>query len=90
MSWSATAVIVRKTYEPPSVTVTHRQEQADHGAVESKVAIDKALKAATLMTDAMGEGTFDVTLSGHSNPGNKPAQGWANDGMRIDVQQRKA
>jgi hypothetical protein len=91
MSWSVTAEIVRNDDADAQVTIKHRQQQTGHGEEESAFAIDRAVRAATLLIDdlAVGRGTFDVTLSGHSNPRNQPSPGWANDCLNIRIEQRK-
>jgi len=43
---------------------------------------------ALLESGAFGTGSFDVLLSGHANPGNKPASHWVNDSVQITIRQK--
>ena len=33
------------------------------------------------------QGWFNISLSGHANPGHKPAEGWANDSCVVNIYQ---
>lgn len=91
MSWSVTLEVVRDVDAEPQVSVKHRQSQVGHGDIESEKAIESAVDAVKglLRNMALGYGTFDVQLSGHANPENKPVAGWSNDFMSIRISQVK-
>ena len=95
MSWSAsgTATVRAKSGGEgvgANVELTHSQPQTGHGAVESEKALATAQRIARVMLEsgAYGTGTFTVSLSGHSNPDNKPVAGWSNDFVSISINQQ--
>jgi len=61
----------------------------EHGAKESQVAFVAAKQATSTLLEsgALGQGNFNVSLSGHANPGNVPADGWVNDCVTIRITQ---
>jgi len=64
--------------------------QSGHGEEESRKAMQVAQDAARALLEsgAFGTGSFDVLLSGHANPGNKPASHWVNDSVQITIRQK--
>lgn len=58
---------------------------------EAKLSYEAARQAASavLSTGALGGPVYNtkVSIVGHSNPGNKPVAGWANDFVTITVTQ---
>lgn len=50
----------------------------------------RELASSLLASGCVGDGekTFNVSLSGHANPGHLPAHGWANDMVSVSVSQR--
>lgn len=102
MSWSASGTAVVRTpavdeskggNDGPHATLemTHRQTQTGHGAEESEKALTAAETAArtVLESGVCGEGTFNVSMSGHCNPGNRPAVGWSNEFFSLSITQQR-
>lgn len=56
-------------------------------ADEAKDQIAEAVEAAVTLVSAgvVGYGQVHATLTGHANPGHKPAPGWANDMVTISL-----
>jgi hypothetical protein len=53
--------------------------------VEAAQQIDEVIEAAVALvkSGAVGDGTVQATLTGHANPGHRPAAGWSNDSITI-------
>jgi hypothetical protein len=89
MSWSAKYTVNPNAEQSEIVTEVHR---SNLDSEEHQHQHDAALMAAVqaLTTGAVGrpEKTYDVSISGHSNPDHEPAEGWANDFISIQVTQQ--
>lgn len=96
MSWS-----VSYKYEDNDITEETQPalqkvvEQVQEGALSTEVA-EQVLVTADVVDDIIGsgvigdpQGKFHIILSGHANPEHKPASGWANDSIVINIYQER-
>lgn len=94
MSW-----YVSYKYEDSDITEeTHPAlagviEQVEQGVL-SKEAGEQVFVTVATVHDIIGsgvvgdpDGKFSITVSGHANPEHKPASGWANDSVVINIYQ---
>jgi hypothetical protein len=90
MSWSGSGQASEHGITVTSLTLSPPYENADEQVREQmEIAADAATKL--IRSGAIGgpEGkTFNVSVSGHANPGHEPAGGWANDMVTVSVAQR--
>ncbi len=54
-------------------------------AAKDGIAAARAAVKAVVESGAVGSGLVTVTVSGHANPGHKPAKGWSNDCVQVYV-----
>lgn len=83
MSWSVygTALTVDKIAD-----LTPQYELGDEGQEQLELGRDVARRI--IDSGAVGEGEkFNITLSGHANPGHQPREGWATDMVSVSVSQ---
>jgi hypothetical protein len=90
MSWSVTKTITPN--ELPTDEMPGDLEEAVKG--QNPAGIDAATDAwgaviGLLRTGNLGtpDKQYFVSMSGHGNPGHEPTPGWANDEVRITIQQ---
>lgn len=56
--------------------------------VEDQIKAARAAAMSLLDSGCVGAGEFfSVSISGHANPDHKPADGWANDSVSVNVRQ---
>lgn len=85
MSWSMMLSVEDNSIEvlgvPPTTEEEHTKEQ---------VTVAKRVVRSLVKSGAFGDplGAYDVTISGHANPGHTPTAGWANDSISINLSQR--
>lgn len=89
MSWNAEANITIEPGQKPAIEIVADHPKQDHGADESRAAIAAAREAAfnLVETGVLGVGRFSITMNGHSNPDRKPAPGFVNDNVQINIRQ---
>lgn len=65
------------------------QLQTGHGESECKKSIAAARGAveAILGAGVLGDGEFNISINGHSNPGNTKAAGFVNDSLNLNISQ---
>lgn len=73
-------------------TVGPQENRTQGLSKEANDALENAIRAADSLVwsgyyGEPSEVTLRVNVSGHSNPGYKPAQGWANDHVTINIVQ---
>lgn len=89
MSWnfSVTAKPVGELESALEEASKTSREYSQENSEQVSVAILAAILIAK--SEAVGESTkkFNVTLTGHSNPGHQPASGMSNDGIYVSVYQ---
>lgn len=91
MSWSASLGATKATDIDAAIdgcATSPPEDGLDEHVVEQVNAARAAAKG-LVASGAVGDGekAFSVTLSGHSNEGHEPADGWANDCVTVNVVQ---
>lgn len=91
MSWNASLGATKAADIPQAIdecVTTPPEDGLDEHVCEQVKAAREAAKA-LVASGAVGDGdkAFTVTLSGHSNEGHEPADGWANDCVTVNVVQ---
>jgi len=81
MSWGATLKYkdgLFETVHEGNVEINEHREQYANALNLAKALIDSG---------AVGEGEFNVSLSGHGNPDHQKTPGWGNDFVSVQVTQ---
>lgn len=96
MSWYASykyedSDVTEETYPALAGLV----EQVEQGVLSKEIG-EQVFVTASTVHDIIGSGVvgdpkgkFSITVSGHANPEHKPASGWANDSIVINIYQDK-
>jgi hypothetical protein len=100
MSWSANCTVPKGAFKSEVPGTSQGQQIIDSmratGNDNCAVERDRALATArgtviqTLMNGVLGnpeEHAYQVNISGHANPENQAAPGWANDCLNIQIHQ---
>ena len=56
--------------------------------MESAITVAQIAAKVIIRSGAVGSGNFAVYLSGHTNPNNRPQDGWGNDCITVSVTQK--
>lgn len=83
MSWSAQAEFSNGNFQVGDSTNTTSDEHNE----QWHVALDLAERAIASGVVGDPKGTYKVSMNGHGNPDHKPAEGWANDFVSINIYQ---
>ena len=89
MSWSGSGTMKKVAGGPTEVDIV-ASPQMGNGEAESKRAIEVAKSVAQSVVESdvfAAEGSFSVTISGHSNTNHEDQVGWANDYFSISISQ---
>jgi hypothetical protein len=91
MSWSASlgATPASEIDEKIATCATAPPEENMDEHVKEAVDLARDTAKAIIASGVVGdaEKSFTVSMSGHSNEGHEPADGWANDCMTVNVVQ---
>lgn len=86
MSWSASVTNI--SIDEIDSIVSFPAELSEEAKEQFEAAKEhaKALAESGVVGDVENH-RFNVNLAGHANPGHEPAEGWANDGIAVNVAQ---
>ena len=93
MSWYTSASNVEKDSAHVTLSGLNVEFGSHNPAIsDCSQQFNEAVHAAVKIIEsgAVGDGPFQVSISGHANPGNKDLPGWANDCINVSVTRQSA